>query len=91
MPIFAAGINASLVSALVVQWIECGSPKAKIRVRFSSGVQKIIEAAFFWMAASMIFYGAFYFTTALNVSLLPVPTTFTMYSPGATLIVVSVP
>ena len=26
------------VSALVVQWIECGSPKAKIRVRFSSGV-----------------------------------------------------
>ena len=27
-------------SALVVQWIECGSPKAEIRVRFSSGVQK---------------------------------------------------
>lgn len=26
-------------SALVVQWIECGSPKAKIRVRFSSGVR----------------------------------------------------
>lgn len=28
------------LSALVVQWIECGSPKAEIRVRFSSGVQK---------------------------------------------------
>lgn len=28
----------SKFSALVVQWIECGSPKAEIRVRFSSGV-----------------------------------------------------
>ena len=40
MSIFALEIfDIIKISALVVQWIECGSPKAEIRVRFSSGVQ----------------------------------------------------
>ena len=49
------------VSALVVQWIEYGSPKAGIRVRFSSGVLYIGKGFF---ANVFLFLSALYYFSA---------------------------